>query len=132
MKRILVFVPVLLCVLIACSSQKSASTATASAPPPPPPPPSDAPFGVAPPSSAELAVAQKRWPTASEQSLNDGYKVFTGTCARCHKPKDIASRSEEQWQNALNRMIPKAKLTAEEGEKVTQFVLAARELRTDK
>lgn len=88
--------------------------------------------GVPRPGPSELAAAQKRWPSVTAQTMDDGYDLFTGACAHCHAPKDIPSRSEEQWQHALDKMIPKAHLSDEDAEKVREFVLAAREVRADK
>lgn len=105
------------CLLSQCGGSKSLATA-------------EPPYGVARPGPAELTAAQKRWPTVTEQSLNEGYAIFTGQCTRCHKPRELTSRTEEKWESALSRMIPKAKLTEEEGVKVKQFILSAREVRT--
>lgn len=60
----------------------------------------------------------------SEAQLASGKALFTGNCAKCHKLKAPETRTPAEWEKVLKRMIPKAKLQAEEGELVRAYVMA--------
>ena len=79
------------------------------------------------PTSSELTVAQKRWPDATQQSLNDGYVIYTTKCNTCHELMNIPKRSEKSWEHEITDMAPKAKLTASEKETLRQYILSTRE-----
>lgn len=80
------------------------------------------------PTSAELTVAQKRWPEASQESLNNGYTIYTTKCNTCHGLKDVPKLSEKKWEHEIDVMAPKAKLTANEKELLRQYILSTREV----
>ena len=46
-----------------------------------------------------------------------------GKCTKCHKPKDVANYTPEKWVGILDKMVPKAKLDAEETKLVTAYVM---------
>jgi hypothetical protein len=77
--------------------------------------------------AAVLAIAQRRWPSVTQQDLDRGQLIYTTRCARCHPAKRISRRSEKRWQGSINRMTRCTKLTPEEKIILTQYVFAARE-----
>jgi cytochrome c2 len=58
------------------------------------------------------------------EQLEQGKTIFTGNCAKCHKLKEPGSRTPEQWEKVLKRMIPKAKLSEEDGKLVKAYLIA--------
>ena len=84
------------------------------------------------PGSAELTVAQKTWPTASLQSLEEGRVIYTTKCNTCHELKNIPKRSEASWKHEIDDMAPKAKLNAKEKDLLTQYILSTREVQAVK
>lgn len=75
-----------------------------------------------------LAAAQKRWPDATAQQIAEGQTIYTTKCIRCHSAKSVDSEPEEEWGPIMDRMAPKAKLTAQENENVKRYVLATRDV----
>ena len=75
---------------------------------------------------SELPVETKEQITAqySPQQLESGKTIFTGNCAKCHKLKEPESRTPEQWNKVLKRMIPKAKLSDDDGKLVRAYLIA--------
>jgi cytochrome c5 len=78
----------------------------------------------------ELAIAQKRWPGTTTEDLAQGKQINDTKCTTCHGAKKIETRSEESWKHAIDAMAPKAKLTADEKDKLTRYILAYREAHT--
>lgn len=76
------------------------------------------------PGSFDLAEAKKQWPNTSEETLKLGYTIYTTKCTKCHEMDKPSKRSEESWNRNIEAMAPKAKLTADEKEALTQYVLA--------
>lgn len=60
----------------------------------------------------------------SDEQLVQGRTLYENNCAKCHKLKDPASRNPEEWNNVLKKMIPKAKLTYEDGRLVRAYLVA--------
>ncbi len=77
-----------------------------------------------------LAVAQKRWPGATDEELAQGKTIFETKCTKCHGAKKIVTRSEKSWLHEIDDMSPKAHLTPEEKEKLTRYILSYREANT--
>ena len=87
-----------------------------------------APAALTSPADKELAIAKKRWPDATKESLAQGHSIYTVQCMKCHGDKGITSRSEAEWTKVLGYMAPKANLTAAETEIVQRYIYTAREL----
>lgn len=60
----------------------------------------------------------------NQEQLAQGHTIFTNSCANCHKLKQPETRNAEQWNSIIKRMIPKAKLSDEEGKLVRAYVIA--------
>lgn len=74
-----------------------------------------------------LSVAQKRWNGTTQADLDEGKKIFTTKCTKCHEEMKIAPRSEKSWLHEIDDMSPKADLTADEKLKLTKYILSVRE-----
>lgn len=75
---------------------------------------------------AEMPVESKEQITAkySEAQLESGKTIFMSNCDKCHKLKMPETRTPEQWNKVLKRMIPKAKLSDEDGKLVRAYLIA--------
>jgi cytochrome c2 len=75
---------------------------------------------------AEMPVESKEQIVAkyNPNQLEQGKTIFTGNCAKCHKLKEPGSRTPEQWNKVLKRMIPKAKLSDDDGMLVRAYLIA--------
>jgi len=60
----------------------------------------------------------------SDEQLNTAKSLYENNCAKCHKLKDPDSRNPEEWNKVLKRMIPKAKLSYEDGRMVRAYLVA--------
>lgn len=56
------------------------------------------------------------------QALESGKTLYQDNCGKCHKHKDVTKFTIEKWDKILDRMIPKAKLNADDGKKVRAYV----------
>ncbi|WP_133641429.1 c-type cytochrome [Sphingobacterium paludis] len=57
------------------------------------------------------------------EQIAEGKVLFTNNCAKCHKLKEPESRTPEQWNKTLKRMIPKAKLNDRDGQLVRAYLI---------
>lgn len=60
------------------------------------------------------------------ETLEQGRQTYTASCNRCHGYPEVQKYSEEEWHPIMERMGKKAKLTAEQTELVTRYVIALR------
>ena len=78
------------------------------------------------PGDAQLKAIQVKFADASAQTLKDGYDIYVGACTNCHGKKNMYKRSEAEWQNDVNRMAPKAKITDVQKDALWKYVLSMR------
>ncbi|HYG15382.1 MAG TPA: hypothetical protein VEC12_06470 [Bacteroidia bacterium] len=83
-------------------------------------------YTVNPPAQAELAAAQKRWPSITLNELQNGHTIYTTKCNKCHGLKNIMKLTESHWDHEIDEMAPKAKLTAEEKETLKKYIFTVR------
>jgi hypothetical protein len=76
------------------------------------------------PSEVEVTAIKGRFADANLEILKSGHSIYTGACTNCHGKKNIQTRSEEEWVKIIDRMAPKANLTAEQKDQVWKYVLA--------
>lgn len=76
------------------------------------------------PGEAELTAIQVKYPDATAAQLTEGHTIYTGACTNCHGQKNIFKRSEASWLHEIDDMSPKAKLTAEQKDALTKYILA--------
>lgn len=74
-----------------------------------------------------MKVAEARWPGVAAVELQEGHRIYTTKCTRCHKNFEITGFSESKWKHEIDEMAPKAKLTAVEKEQLTRHILSYRE-----
>jgi len=60
----------------------------------------------------------------NQDLLAEGKAIFSSSCDNCHKLKQPETRTAEKWNSIIKRMIPKAKLSDEEGKLVRAYVIA--------
>lgn len=60
----------------------------------------------------------------NQEQLAQGHTLFITNCDNCHKLKQAETRTAEQWNKIIKRMIPKAKLSDDEGKLVRAYVIA--------
>ncbi|MBA3664873.1 MAG: hypothetical protein H0W61_11795 [Bacteroidetes bacterium] len=77
----------------------------------------------------QTEIANKRWSESNEAKLKHGKSIFTVQCTECHKAFVIEKFSEKKWNHEIDDMSPKAKLTAEEKQDLTYFVLSYLEMK---
>lgn len=69
------------------------------------------------PTAAEIAAMY------SEDQLEIGKNILHDDCAKCHKVFDPNSRTPEQWNAILRRMIPKARLNEADARLVRAYLI---------
>jgi cytochrome c2 len=79
------------------------------------------PKSAAEPTGLTKSMAQKNY---SADQIAQGEALFTSSCARCHKLFEPAKFGAVKWNRVLDRMIPKAKVSTEEGELIRAYVIA--------
>lgn len=77
-----------------------------------------------------LGIAQKKWAGTTQSDLDEGKKIYTTKCTKCHEEMKITPRSEKSWIHEIDEMSPKAELTADEKLKLTKYILSFREANT--
>jgi len=77
----------------------------------------------------QTEIAQKRWVASDITKLNHGKYIFANQCTECHKAFVIEKFSERKWNHEIDDMSPKAKLTEEEKQDLTYFVLSYLEMK---
>lgn len=54
--------------------------------------------------------------------LAEGKSLYENSCARCHKLYDPKDYSTDEWKPIVLRMQPKARLNAEQGQKIYNYL----------
>ncbi|MGZ3920526.1 MAG: hypothetical protein ACXVC7_09545 [Bacteroidia bacterium] len=83
-------------------------------------------------SQEQTDIAKKRWSESDLNKLNHGKSIFTKQCTECHKAFLIEGFSERKWNHEIDDMSPKAKLSPEEKQDLTYFVLSYLEMKQAK
>ena len=109
--RILTILSVLSLVIYSCKS-KSASTTTTP--------------DLYTPGDAQLKKIQTIYPDVTSQTLKEGYDIYMGPCTNCHGKKNLYKHTDAEWENDVNRMAPKAKITDAQKNALWKYVLSMR------
>jgi cytochrome c5 len=64
-------------------------------------------------------------PANSAQSGKGGSQLWAENCMRCHNVRSPSSYSDAEWEVAMHHMRIRANLTAEEHEKILEFLKSA-------
>ncbi|MCE3259266.1 MAG: hypothetical protein K0S12_907 [Bacteroidetes bacterium] len=83
-------------------------------------------------SQKQTEIAKNRWSESNLQALANGKQIYTQKCTECHKAFVIEKFSEKKWNHEIDDMSPKAKLTPEEKQHLTYFLLSYREMKAGK
>ncbi|WP_211357521.1 cytochrome c [Sphingobacterium allocomposti] len=59
----------------------------------------------------------------SSEEIAEGKVLYTNHCGTCHDLKEPESRTAEQWNRIVKRMIPRAKLNDRDGQLVRAYVI---------
>ena len=70
----------------------------------------------------EIAKEKTSSATVSNAQFSAGKTIYEAKCGNCHKLKDPAKGNMTQWTKWIDRMAPKAKLTDEEKQQVTDYI----------
>ena len=70
---------------------------------------------------ADRAAKKNQYVTLA--SLQEGQKLYGITCNKCHGLKSPQSRTVEKWTTIIPKMSAKAKITPEQEELITQYLL---------
>jgi hypothetical protein len=81
-------------------------------------------------SAEQTDIAKKRWSESSPEKLKTGASIFRFQCTNCHKSYPIEKFSEKKWLHEIDDMSPKAKLSSEEKQNLTYYILSYRDMRT--
>jgi mono/diheme cytochrome c family protein len=76
------------------------------------------------PGDAELIAIKVKYPETTLTQLTEGHSIYTGACTNCHGQKNIFKRSEASWLHEIDDMSPKAKLTDDQKNALTKYILA--------
>lgn len=79
------------------------------------------------PSAKQMEIVQVRWPGSVPAEVTEGQNIYVTKCAECHIAYDINEFSEKKWIHEIEKMSPKAHLTAEEKLKLSKHILSFRE-----
>ncbi len=110
--KIITILSVLALVAFSCKSKKASGNTTTE--------------NVYLPGDAQLKAIQTKFADASAQTLKEGYDIYVGACTNCHGKKNMYKQSEADWQNDVNRMAPKAKITDTQKDALWKYVLSMR------
>ena len=78
------------------------------------------------PGDAQLKAIQVKFADVTAATLKEGHDIYVGACTNCHGKKNMYKHSEADWQNDVNRMAPKAKITDAQKDALWKYVLAMR------
>lgn len=79
------------------------------------------------PTESQLKMALSRWPGTTAAELQDGNKIYTTQCTRCHGNFPVEQFTEKKWLHEVDEMAPKASLSSEEKTKLTKYLLSMRD-----
>ncbi len=66
----------------------------------------------------KLQQFKGKYENATLAELNEGYKIYKGTCTDCHRAKNIYKRSDTKWPEIIRVMSKKAKISAHSKRKI--------------
>ncbi len=109
--RILTILSVLSLVIYSCKSKKGGSSSSED---------------TLLPGDAQLKAIQVKFADATAQTLKEGHDLYVGVCTNCHGKKNMYKQSEADWQEDINRMAPKAKISDAQKDALWKYVLSMR------
>lgn len=76
--------------------------------------------------SNQVAWASHQWPGADQATLEADRRFYLASCSRCHAAVSPDKKSLTEWPHWLDKMAPKAKLTADGRERIWEYIQAAK------
>jgi mono/diheme cytochrome c family protein len=73
-----------------------------------------------------VSVALMAGTGSSAADLETGRRIYTTQCTACHSAEPIGRHSANQWRELLGEMARRAKLDANEKERLLAYILAVR------
>jgi len=81
--------------------------------------------GIYPPGTEELLAIQVQYKDATLLKLEEGYTLYAkGACINCHVASNIYVHDQWQWIDIIEDMARRARITDEQKDAVTKYVLA--------
>jgi len=109
MKKSFLLIPAIAIVIVACHSQKNTTKSASTEP-----------------TEAQLTAGKTKFPGITMDALKKGHSIFYGSCTNCHGAKNIKSYTEEEFSGILDKMAPKANLTADEKDAVLKYAVSVK------
>ena len=75
------------------------------------------------PTQADADRATTKFPGTTLAELNEGKTLYTDNCGKCHGLKKPTSLNEEGWRKIVPPMAKKAKINAEQEDKILKYVV---------
>lgn len=75
---------------------------------------------------SQVRWAGQQWPGTDAGSMESARRLYANRCSGCHNLVTPEKHTAEEWDGLLNRMAPRAHLTADEKESIRRFILAAK------
>lgn len=82
--------------------------------------------GINPPGDPELNAIQLKFQNVTMETLNSGYKLYTGDCTKCHMAFSIYRIEEQHWKGLIDDMARRAEMTDTQKDAVYKYVLAVK------
>src|SRR5262249_42638580 len=73
----------------------------------------------------QLEAVRTNWPQTTEQDLVRGRQLYQAKCGGCHALEAPESRTPKQWDEALDEMAMRARMTDADREDVFRYLWAA-------
>lgn len=111
MKKLITLTTFSVLLIVACTAKKKASASASTES-----------------TDAQLTAAKTKFPDVTMEILKKGNTIFHGACTNCHgaKDKDIAKHSEQELSGVLDKMAPKAELSAEQKDQVWKYIMSVK------
>lgn len=82
--------------------------------------------GVPVPTQVQLGAIQPKYKNVTMEVLTSGHALYIGTCTKCHGAEPITKYAEGEWMKIIDRMARKAKLSEDEKDQVTKYVMSVK------
>lgn len=84
------------------------------------------------PTPTQAALAARRWPGTSLETLVQARTLYAAKCSSCHVPYHPGKFKRARWETTLDKMADRSHLTVNEQERILQYLLAVSEFSEDK
>lgn len=74
------------------------------------------------PGASQLSAVKLKFADATLEELKTGHAIYYGACKNCHGMGPTTGYTQEAWTSIIDRMAPKARLTAEQKDALVKYV----------